>query len=235
MIINKNVLKRFLKKITMEGEQQITEGILDFSERGIVFNANSESQHARVMARLDSAAFTDYSAIGKVGINEMNKVIQVLSRFGDEVSLAKKGNLLTIKSDNKKVDIELVAEDYVKDSGSPTLEYETTLNLTAAELKGVFEDVKTNKDAVMIFSTRDNILVVTNTGKYKFHNSFDIEGLKGEVVVRMGAPLIAAVSNLDGNLEISLKTDYPMRIVEETENCQVVLIVAPRVNETDEE
>ena len=52
----------------------------------------------------------------------------------------------------------------------------------------------------------------------------------GGVILKMGEPFVDAVAELDGMLEISVKTDYPMKIIEKSETAVISIIVAPRVD-----
>ena len=187
------------------------------------------------MSWLRNGAFEQYEDIGNVGLNDLSTVIKVLDRFDETIAIKKEGNLLTIKSGNKKVDIELVAESFLEtDSGEPKLEFSETLMVPATALKNIFNDIKLNKDAVMTLETEDKKLKVTNTGKYKFVNEIAAPTCTGGTKVNLGEPFIDVITNLDGNLELSLKSDYPVKIMEKTENSIITIIVAPRVEDDTE-
>lgn len=236
MKVKTKVLTAFLKKTRMEGSQMLPEAILKFEKDGLKVNANSQPKQARVMSWLGTGAFEQYEELGSVGLNDLSTIVKVLERFGEKISLKKEGNLLTIKGDNKKVDIELVAESFLDtDTGEPKLEFEETLTVPATALKGIFADVKLNKDAIMTLKTEEKKLVVSNTGKYKFVNEIAAPTCKGGVIVKMGEPFIDVITNLDGNLELSMKTSYPIKIMEKTENSRVTIIVAPRVEDEESE
>jgi len=156
MKIKTKVLVGFLKKSRMEGSQQIEECILNFSKEGLKISANSNSQQSRVMSWLKKEGFVQYEEIGKVGMNDLGTVIKVLDRFGEEITLKKEGNLLTIKEDNKKVEVELVAENFLAtDTGEPNLEFTDTFTITSSQLKNIFKDVQLNKDAVITIKTEE--------------------------------------------------------------------------------
>ncbi len=230
MKIKKEVLATFLKKSIMSGPEQIEEAVFKFEKEGLKINANCVSTLARSMSWLKTSAFTEYEEMGNVGMNDLNNVVSVLERFGEFVNLSKEGNLLTIKGDGKKVDIELVAENFLKtDEGEPKLEFAETINLKSGKLADLFADVTMNKDATIKFETKEKILEVSNTGKYKFLNTIEAPSCKGGVVVTFGEPLINATTKLKGEVEISIKTNYPMKIREVTEHSVISIIVAPRI------
>ncbi len=231
MKIKTKIFTGFLKKVQMEGTQSIQECVLNFEKEGLKINANSPPQQARVMGWLKPGAFKEYAELGKVGMNDLSTITKVMDRFGEIITLKKEGNLLTVKSENKKVDIELVAETFLAtDTGEPKLEFKDTFSITSTKLKDVFKDVQMNKDATIQLITEDKKVKFTNSGKYKFETVFESPTCKGGVTVKFGEPLIDSLSNLDGNLEISVANDYPAKIMEKTENSVITLIVAPRVD-----
>jgi len=216
----------------MDGNQKINECVLRFEKEGLKINANDQSKQARVMSWLKSASFDTYEELGNVGMNDMENIVKVLERFGEFINIKKEGNLLTIAGDSKKVDIELVSENFLDtDTGEPTLTFEDTFSITAAKLKDVFKDVTMNKDTVLTITTEEKKVKFSNTGKYKFLNEIGAPTCKGGVVVKFGEPLINAASQLDGNLEMSVATNYPIKIRETNEESVITLIVAPRVDE----
>ena len=222
----------FLKKVKMEKSQQIDECILAFGTDGLKINANSASKQSRVMGWLKKEAFKEYEELGNVGINDMANVVRVLERFGELITLKKEGNLLTISGDSKKVDIELISEEFLNtDTGEPNLEFENTFTISMPKLKDIIKDVEMNKDAIMILETGEKKVSFSNTGKYKFRTEVDAPSCTAGVKVKFGSPLIDVVTNLDAPVEISVKSDHPAKVMEKTETSVVTIIVAPRVED----
>lgn len=231
MKIKTKNLVSFLKKARMEGEQMIDECILDFQKEGLKIDANSPSKQARTMSWLKTSAFKEYEQIGKIGMNDLSNVAKVLDRFGEFITIAVEGNLMTIKSEGKKVDIELVAETFLStDSGAPKLEFDETFNIDGAKKDDIIKDVQLNKDAIITIETEDKKVKVSNTGKYKFLHEIDAPTCKGGSKVNLGEPFIDAVNGLTGSLELSVKSDYPIKIMEKTDESTITLVVAPRVD-----
>lgn len=234
MKVKTKVLSAFLKKVRMNGSQQLTEAVLNFSKEGLKVNANNETKQARVMGWLQTSVFSDYEELGIVGLNDLENVSKVLDRFGEKLALKKEGNLLTISGDAKKVEIELVSEGFLAtDVGEPELQFDDTFVIPATKLKEIFNDVKINKDAILTLETADKMVKFSNTGKYKFHTEVAAPTCKGGTKVKFGEPFIDAVVNLDGNLEISVKSDYPAKVMEKTDVSVVTIIAAPRVEEEE--
>jgi hypothetical protein len=230
MKIKTAILSGFLNKSKMSDEQEIKECILDFGKDGLKINANDPAKQARSMAWLKTTAFENYEQIDKIGMNDLNTIVKVLDRFGEKITLKKEGNLLTISGEGKKVDIELVSETFLDtDTGEPKLEFEDIFTITSNQLSSIIKDVQLNKDAIITITTEDKKVKFSNTGKYKFVNELQANTCKGGVNVKLGKPFINAVAQLDNNLDLSVKTDYPVKIMEKTDNSVITIIVAPRV------
>lgn len=231
MKIKTKTLTSFLKKFRMEGKQQIPEAILRFEKDGLKISANSPAKLARVMSWLKTTAFDEYEELGSIGMNDLENVVKVLDRFGETVTIKKEGNLVTITGDNKKVEIPVVAEGFLDtDTGEPQLVFSDTFSLTATKLKDVFKDVQMNKDASLIIKTQEKKVVFNNTGKYKFTNVIDAPTCKGGVEVKFGEPFLEALSNLDGTLEMSVSSNYPVKVMEKLETSVITIVVAPMVD-----
>lgn len=236
MKVKTKVLTGFLKKARMSGSQQIEEAILRFEDDGLKIDANSAANQSRVMSWLKKDTFEDYSAIGKVGMNDLETVVKVLDRFGEKITLKKEGNLLTVSEPGKRVEIELVAENFLStDTGEPELEFDHTFTLPATQIKNIFKDVKLNKDVKIILETGDKKVIFSNTGKYKFRTEVGAPTCTPGTKVVFGEPFIDSIENLDSNLDISIKENYPAKIRENTDTGVVTVIVAPRVEDDEAE
>jgi len=232
MKIKTKVLVDFLKKVTLEGGQQIREGILKFEKEGLKFGANNPNNLVRATGILFKRGFDNYEELGNIGFNELPNLIRVLDRFGEFVTLTKEGNLLTAKSDGKKVEIELTSEEFITTDTTPSeMEHDETFLITGNQLKSIFTDVGLNKDAEIFVITEPKKVKFENTGKYKFTNEINAEKCKGGTKVKFGQPFLEALKAFNGNLEVSVKTDYPIKVMEKDDNSVVTVIVAPLVEE----
>jgi len=227
MKIESKKLISFVKKIHM-GE--IDECLFEFTESGLSIKATTPAKMAFVSGMLKKEAFTDYESIGPVALNDIKSIINVLGRFGSEVDLQKEGNMLTVKNGNKTVSIELMASQFLeKEQPTPDLTPDESFTISAKEVAEIFKDVRMNKDAELYIETKPGVVRFRNTGKYKFQNDFPNENIKKEVKVKFGLPLIDAIESLTDNLEFGVKTDYPAVIKENTDESEILIIVAPRV------
>lgn len=230
MKIKVDKLKTFLTKVKMQNENAIQEAIFDFSKEGVKVNANNPAKLARVMGWLKSTAFKEYEEIGQIGLNDMDNLIKVLSRFKDEITLSVEGNLLTVKGGGKTVEISLVNKSFIStDDKEPELEFKDNFVLPKGKIQEIFEDVKLNKDSIITVETAEKAVKISNTGKYKFQHTLDAPTCKGGAITKFGQPFIDCISELKDKLEFSISTDYPIKIIEKTEDGVITVIVAPRV------
>lgn len=236
MKIKVDKLKTFLTKVKMQNENAIQEAIFEFGKDGVKINANNPAKLARVMGWLKTSAFKEYEDIGQIGLNDMDNLIKVLSRFKDEVTLSVEGNLLTIKGGGKVVEISLVNTSFIStDNKEPKLEFEDNFALSAGKIQEIFDDVKLNKDSVISIETGEKAVKISNTGKYKFQHTVDATTCKGGAKTKFGQVLMDCLTELKGNLEFSMATDYPIKVIEKTEDSIITIIVAPRVETEGEE
>lgn len=229
MKIRTRILTTFLKKVMMTKSQIINECLFNFSPEGLRVNAANEAQLCRVTSLLKKESFKEYESIGSIAIGDLINVIRIIDRFNDEITIKVEGNLLTISQAGKKVEIELLDKEFIKSSDKElNLKFDDAFSFPSDKLHEILDDVKLNDDSKIRIITEANKLKIVNTGKYKFSHEF-ITTCKGGVVVQFGQPLLHAVTELNGNLDFSIKTDYPIQIKEVTEDSEITLIVAPLV------
>jgi len=232
MKIKTKVLSGFLKKVKMIDSCEVKEMLLKFEAEGLNILVTDPENNAGALGNLNKAAFKEYEPIGNIGFDDMATIVKVLDRFGEFVTLTTEGNLLTISEDNKKVEVELVAENFIKQGNEqPNLEYVDTFEITSTMLASFINDVKLNSDTEIIIETEPQKVILKNTGKYKFEKSFEAKTCEGGASSRFGKPFIHAVNNLDGTLEVSVGKDFPVKVLEKTENCNVSLVIAPRTDD----
>lgn len=231
MKIKTKTLIAFLKKFRMSGLQRIEECVLRFEKDGLHINANSNSKQSKSVGWLKTAAFSEYDVLGNVGVNDLSNIIDVLERFGDDAQISKAGNLLTVVGEKKKVEIELVSEDFLgNDTAVPDLKFSESFTIVAKELQDIFSDVEASKNVKIIITTIPKGVVFSNTGKYKFTHPLVAENCAGGSKSSFGQPLVDCLSKLDGALTMSISNDYPCMVVEKSEMSEIVIICAPVVD-----
>ena len=230
MKIKTKILITFLRKVMMTKSQQVNECIFNFCEEGLRVNASNEAAFSRVNGILKRLSFTEYQEIGKIGIGELPNLIKIIERFGEEVTLKTEGNLLTVSQSGKKVEVELMDVSFITSNEKElNLTFDDTFILEADKLHEILDDIKLNDDTEIKFITEEGRLKIVNTGKFKFHHEFMIASCKGGVTSRFGQPMLHAVTELTENLEFHIKTDYPIKIIEQSKDSEIILVIAPLV------
>lgn len=235
MKIRSKTLRDFLSKALMEGKNSIQEAVFDFTEEGLSITANNPSAFALSNSLLKKTAFGIYKPIGKIGLDNLDAFSDLLGRYKDVVEFDVGENTLTIKDEDKSVVIETVNIDFIKSMPMPKIEHTGRFYMKATKLHDIIADasIKGNKDTSLLITTEDGKVFFTNTGKYKFTTFVENNTITKGIRVKLGDAFKQAVSNLDGELFLNIKSDYPIMLEEDTEHTSIKIIVAPTVNEED--
>jgi hypothetical protein len=219
----------------MEGKNGIQEAVFDFNDEGLTIVANNASAFALTNSLLKKSAFGIYKSIGKIGIDNLDAFTDVLARYKDTVELEVGENTITLKDEEKSVVIETVNIDFIKTMPLPKIQHDGRFYMKATKLHDIIADasIKGNKDTSLLITTEEGKVFFTNDGKYKFTTSVEGQTIPKGIKVKLGDPFKQAVSNLDGELFINIKSDYPVMLEEDTDMTSIRIIVAPVVNEED--
>ena len=234
MKVKKDVLVDFLKKATMTGVSALTEGIIDFAKAGIIISSQSASNNVLVNAILKAKAIEDYKPIGQIGINNLQDVSKLLSGFtGDFIKFEIKLNQLIFKSAHRRVKITLMDKDAVQ---KPTLYPESLddrmeINISMDLIKGFFKNMNIVNTAEFSFELKGRDLLFNTKGFNEVTEKVSVDSKKGEVKLRLNRSFIDAVENLNDDVLMEMKTDYPISVTSKTEEVLVRILVAPIVDE----
>ena len=234
MKIKKEVLSEFLKESALSGVSELTEVKLDFNDKGLNLTAITNGNAIMVRAQLVPEAFEEYAEFGKIGIINYSELKKVVDALNDIITITKDGNVLTFKG-GRKIEVPLADESLIKDIDKiPNLTYETKLTLN----KKVFDDIESNitfamnkSDSKSVHFVGENkVLNIKYGTKYKFEDSVAAEGLDKESIdVKFGEPLLEAVRNLTGDLNVQMKSAFPITVSKKTDMYAIKIIVAPKV------
>ena len=230
MKIETNILEDFLKKVRLN---EIENCLLEFRDTGLFVSAISPANTHKAESLLYKDSFEEYEPIGNVGIDDLSRFIKVIKRIGPKLEFEIEGNLLTAKGNKKELRFELVDEKFIEKSKDiPNFDFTTFFKITAEQLQDFLQDAETNKDCAIIIETVDNGVKLHNSGKYKFTHNIDSEGTKAGERCKYGQPFFNSFKELKtGELDIQMKTDYPMLAKYKTDKYEMLIFVAPRVEE----
>lgn len=237
MKIKKDVFGKFLKKITMRGENTINEAVFDFTEdAGVIVRAMTSDNTVLVNGRLSKSAFEGYGALGELGFDKLPMMIRIIDTFKDNVDITVNGGLLKIAEGNSSVEIPLVETQFIPTKGKDLsgIEHDQTVKLSADILNNFMKNVSdANKNSFdVVLTTGDNALQISNeTGSIKFREVVPETGTKVGIRVKFGEPLPNAIANIEGDVEVSLKSNFPIKVFEKTDVSEMTVVVAPRVDD----
>lgn len=230
MKIKKKTLVEFLKKVNMQGNEKIDEAIFNFTEQGLKISALTTTKVSRLDAILNMGAFIEYSAIGKVGIQNISTIIKIVSKFGDEIELAVEGNIIKIKDSSKEMSTELIDTQFIPEvAETKNFEFDETFTIEASKIQEIIADASINSDFNLTFTTMEKALKISSSGKYKFATHILAEEAKGGVEVTFGDPLVNVVSALTSKLQVSMKSNFPIKIMEKTDDSIITIICSPKI------
>ncbi len=233
MKIKKNSLVGFINKVSLNETEKLKEVLFDFQKDGVHVSAMSPTNVSRVDAVLYSSGFEVYDSVGKVAFDDIDTLSKVLSGFDDSIEITINGNLATFSEGNKKVDVELLDEQFInKTDERKEMRHTDSIELDISKFKKFINDVSINKDFNVILTTTENKVRMSNVGKYAFSLNVDCDA-RGGVAVKFGASIKNCVYNLTDSIRLNLATDYPIEIIEETENSKVSIVTAPRIRQDD--
>lgn len=223
-------LSQFLKKINMQGNEEIKEAIFNFTDTGLKISASSNTKTVRVDGLLLKDAFMEYEPIGKIGVQDIHIIKKILDQFEEDIEFLIEANTIKFKDKNKEMITELIDIQFIKE---PTelkeMEHNDVFPIDSNIINNVISNASINKEFDIEMKTVEKALTIETTGKYKFKRYFNINEIKGGTEILVGGPFINAVANLTGVVDLYLKTNYPVKIFEKTETTILTYVVAPKV------
>lgn len=234
MKIKGKELVKFLKKVSLYGTSDVIDNVkLNFEQDKVTCLSVSATNTVMVRGILFSKSFIEYEAIGEVVLQNMDRIIKIVSGHEDDLQLKFEGNLLTIVMGKRKIETELMSPTVYKGADKfPELKSENSqiFGFDIGVLKNLIGDMSINQEFSIYLETYSNGLQVSNDGTFKFTEKYDLDVQLSEAKTKFGEPLICGIKNLEGNVTIKLGTDYPVLISETlSELSDVSVIVAPRV------
>ena len=229
MKVKKDILIDFLKASIMTGVSAITEAIVDFDKEGIKIKSTSANNLVLINSVLNADAVTDYKAIGKVGIHNLQDVVKLLDGFNkDEIKLMVKDNKLVFSSSNRRVKVTLQDKDVTqKPTNFPEKqEKRIPIKIDVDILKNFFKNMGMINSNEFVLSIKSGYLYFHAKDFNEVMEKISIK-CKGEVSLRLNRAFIDAVDNINGEVTLKLKTDYPVEVYTKNDSYIVQVLVVP--------
>jgi len=233
--IKKEEFVTFIKKVMMTDKGAISECVFDFREDGLLVEAATPPQQAMVFAILKPSAFKEYSQIGQIGIGDLTDLKKKVDKFKEFVEIKVEGNLLTVSENKKTFEIELSSIEYITngsglDNVKKLSSFVDNFMMTAKDLKDLRVNAQMIKDSKLHIETKEGAVLFSAKGKGAYKDELMSPSCKGGAKASYGMPLFEAIENLSDTVEIHIGNDYPLKIIEKTDNSEVTIIVAPHVD-----
>jgi len=226
----------FLRKVTFNN--CLGDILLDFKEDGVHVSAQS----ANILfsqGLLKKSAFSEYEAIGQVGIPNCAKLVNLLKKKKGDIALTKnEDGKLCYSLETSAAHIPLCEDvkfigSHVEEAPEFIPKMDDGFNLTTMEFKRILDDWNTlgaDKAELRHTGTSFEIMVADDTG-YDTTESFPCKYEVGKSV--FGLSLKDVMKVVDGTINISFRykedneDNLPMRVREEREHYNIDLIIAP--------
>jgi hypothetical protein len=194
--------------------------------------ARSADNVMMVESLLRPEAFVQYASVPAIGLQDINIVKSLIDKsFNGDIDMDIKENIIVLSDAKRSVDVPLLDLEFIdNDSKVPDLQYENKLNLDASVFYEFVKRAEINKDLTIRIDTHDKKIMLSNTGKFKFTELVLCEDSKSGVSVKFGTHFIEVCNVFNsGMTEYSVRTDYPIKIVQSSGDAKYTVIIAPRV------
>ena len=233
MKIEKSRLENYLKQINCSNS--INEVKLNFEENGVSSLVMNPENTMMVSAKLANSVFIKYDAIGKILIDNLSLLIKILNRFDGDITLKKEENLLRITNENRECEFVLSSEDVIEDVKKvPTIELKSVIKIDS---KTILESLK-NAEVVdeafskVKFELKEKLFIIEAGETNKIIDKHKLKDKYDNFSVNFNAGLLKnVITALEGEIELNLGKDLPMKIVKKTDDTNLFYIIAPLTSE----
>ncbi|MDO8622630.1 MAG: hypothetical protein Q7R52_00115 [archaeon] len=204
------------------------DGVVNFTEEGLQVNGIDETNTLFVVGKLNKSVFKEYKSLGKVAVANFSLLRNVTNRYTEEVEVVVKDNVLCFTTKGREFEVVLPDVETVNQSkNEPTLEYTNVLKLSSNFLKEAVKNADTLEKGLSVTLFSEGNKVVAECGNDdKGREIVEVEKVNEPFNVKFGEPLRKVVSVMDGEVEVSLKTDYPATLKYSDTEMELKFIVA---------
>ncbi len=223
MKIDAKKIHNFLKKCSLDGkiETCVLRGDTVNNNMTIkVKNGNSIAVFGMLKTTTEDFSFPIKSA---------RTLLKVLQTFSGNIYMEKKDNLLKIYDESREANIVLADESFIDNDLKEELkfEYEGDMKIKHELFKNAVKNADIVGSDTLYVEVKDNILTIT-TGKANFDKMTEkVKVDYKNCLNELGKISFDVIQVLDSDLTVSMKTDYPIKIREGTEDMNVIYYVAP--------
>jgi len=233
MKIKANILKRFIGKVTLEGA--IPTSLLQFNEEGLDVKLQA-SNIVFCEGNLNKGNFSDYTAIGDIGIKNNQMFISLLNRYGDRIiELKNDANKLKIISETGSTFYVLCDKEMVDNHSlkSPNLDLDNGFELVAEKLDAIKKAGEILKVQTTTIEVKEKNLVLSVNNDTGDSITEEMAVDYKDCIGKYGDFLQKTISAVEGLVSVSLGDNYPIQIKEVRAEYNLKYIIAPMVSTED--
>jgi len=235
MKIDTKMFVDWMKKAT--ANSGVGEAKIEFGEEGVKISMPDTSNTYLVYGFLKKSAFKTYEVLGTIGVPDTARLLSFLDRFDGELTISKKDVVLVFEGQGRKAEYVLSDEASVP-AGKEMPEYKgdgVTFKVDANVFNNVIKNAKSvGNDTDIVFTTEAGKLNIQTGKDDKFVEQLNIQEIQKEgIFVKFKDPLKKVVPVLEGEIEVTLATNYPILISMVTDNMDVKYFVTPKIEEEE--
>jgi len=232
--IKKNILEKFIKQISLNGK--IETGTIKKVENNLICDIKSGNSIAS-LNKLNTSAITEISEADDLSlpIKSMSMLLKVIGTFNEYVFLETQDNLLKLYDENRVANIVLASEDYIDNNITEKLpfEYEKSMQLNAEIFKRTLTNMDIVKGETVKVEIKEGMLTV-NTGQKGLDNMEEKKKVDyPDCFNELGPISVDVLSILNGEIDVAMKTDYPIRFIMKTDEMETSYYLAGLEGEED--
>ena len=239
MKVESKKIQNFLRASTINDN---VEGcILHFTNEGLKVNVRSTDNISVAVGLMNKECFQNYEIVD-YPIKSVSKFSKLLDLFNGIIELKKQDNLLVLTGNvdekhSRKVSYVLASEEFIENefAGKLPSEFDQGFDLQKNIFIALLKSVTAVKASRVIFEVKNNILNLT-VGDDNFDSiteSINVE--YKDAKTKLGSTFEKIVPIVTDKTNIAFNDNYPVQFLLKCEDYMVRIIVAPLVDDEDEE
>lgn len=235
MKIKKSVLEKFIKKASLNGK--IETGMIKKQDNTLICNIKSGNSIAS-LNRLQISAITEISDAENlcIPIKSMSILLKVIETFNEYVYLEIQENLLKLFDNTRVANIVLASDEYIDNNVTEKLpfEYEKSLKMNADIFERTLKNMNIVNGETINVDIKEGLLTIGTGQKGMDSMEEKMKVTYENCCNELGPASIDVLSILKGEIDVAIKTDYPIRFIVKTDEMESIYFVAPLERGEDE-
>jgi hypothetical protein len=230
MKIDSGLFKKFIVKATLNSS--LPSMVLQVSPDGIVAMQKDLSNAAMTHLTLDKSKFKELDITDKLCIKSTLMLIKSLASFTGEIEIKKNQNVLSLFNAERQIDIVLSSEEFIE-CNLPALQeslktaFDAGVNVSSEALKKIVTDMSIVSGKTITATFKDKKLELT-TGEKGFDTiSVKMPADYKDCSAKYGELLANVINVVDDKINLAMKQDFPIQILETVDGITAKYIVAP--------